>query len=81
MYPTTQETAMPNEKVTGTPDEHYDIVSVLYHTLHGAWNYDQYIRDAEQAGDDELASFFRDVKEQNAQRAERAKGLLAKRVA
>lgn len=71
---------MANEKVTGTRDEHYDVVSVLYHALQGAWNYDEYIRDAEQNGDDELASFFRDVKEENAKRAERAKKLLAARV-
>lgn len=70
---------MANE--TGTRDEHYDVVSVLYHALHGAWNYDEYIRDAEQNGDDELAQFFREVKEENAERAQRAKDLLAKRVA
>lgn len=45
---------------TGLRDEHYDIVSVLYHPTHGAWNYEQYISDAEKAGDDELAQFFRE---------------------
>lgn len=65
---------------TGLRDEHYNIVSVLYHATHGAWNYEEYISDAEEAGDDELAQFFRDVKQQNADLAERAKKLLASRV-
>jgi rubrerythrin len=71
---------MANEQVTGTRDEHYDLISVLYHATHGAWNYDQYVDDAQQAGDEELAQFFRDVKEQNRQRSEHAKQLLATRL-
>ncbi|MFO7777272.1 MAG: hypothetical protein R6V28_02860 [Nitriliruptoraceae bacterium] len=71
---------MPNENVTGTPDQHYDLISVLYHAVHGAWNYDQYIADAEVAGDEQLAAFFRDVATQNADRAARAKQLLKDRV-
>ena len=65
---------------TGTRDEHYDLVSVLYHATQGAWNYDQYISDAEREGDDDLAQFFRDVREENAARAKRAKQLLHKRL-
>ena len=71
---------MANEQVTGTPDPHYDIVSVLYHAVQGAWNYDQYIGDAESAGDNDLASFFREVKDENARRADRAKQLLKDRI-
>ena len=71
---------MADEANTGTRDEHYDLVSVLYHALHGAWNYDQYIADAESNGDNELADFHRQVKDENAQRAERAKQLLAARL-
>jgi hypothetical protein len=74
-------TSMANEHVTGTRDEHYDVVSVLYHALHGAWNYDEFIQDAESNDDQELAQFFRDVKRENQERAERAKALLAQRVA
>lgn len=72
---------MAEQQITGTRDEHYDLVSVLYHASHGAWNYDEYIRDAEQRGDEELAGFFREVRDQNKQRSERAKELLAKRLA
>jgi rubrerythrin len=65
---------------TGTRDETYDVVSILYHALQGAETYQQYVRDAEQRGDQELAQFFRDVQEEEKRRAERAKQLLAKRL-
>lgn len=69
------------EQITGTRDEHYDIVSVLYHALEAGWTYETYIRDAEQRGDNELADFFRGCQEEDRRRAEQAKALIAKRVA
>jgi rubrerythrin len=63
---------------TGTRDETYDLVSILYHALQGAETYDQYISDAEQRGDKDLAQFIRDTKEEDQRRADRAKQLLAK---
>ena len=68
------------EHITGTKDEHYNLVSVLYHALHGAEIYTQYIQDAEKAGDKELVQFFRGVQEEEKQRAERAKKLLTRRI-
>ncbi|HEV2146265.1 MAG TPA: hypothetical protein VGR37_02520 [Longimicrobiaceae bacterium] len=65
---------------TGTRDVTYNLVSILYHALQGAETYDQYIRDAEEGGDQDLAQFFRDVKRENAQRAERAKQILHRRL-
>jgi len=38
------------ERTTGTRDEHYNLISVLYHALHGAENCDRYAADAEVAG-------------------------------
>ena len=67
-------------QATGIKDESYNLISILYHALQGAETYNQYIADAEQAGDNELARFFRDVQEQEKQRAERAKKLLAQRI-
>jgi len=61
-------------------NEHYDIVSVLYHSLQGAETCQRYIRDAEQEGDQEVVDFLRDVQEQNLKIADRAKRLLAARV-
>lgn len=65
----------------GTTDVNYNFVSILYHALQGAETYDQYIRDAEQRNDKDLAQFFRDTKEENQRRADRAKQLLAQRLA
>jgi hypothetical protein len=65
----------------GTTDVNYNLVSILYHALQGAETYDQYIRDAEQRNDKDLAQFFRDTKEENQRRADRAKQLLAQRLA
>jgi rubrerythrin len=65
---------------TGTQDVTYNLVSILYHALQGAETYDQYIQDAEQSGDQDLAGFFRDVKQENAQRAQRAKQILHRRL-
>ena len=48
------------EQQTGTRDEHYNLISALYHLLEGASTCEQYIRDAEESGDQELAQFFRD---------------------
>jgi hypothetical protein len=69
-----------SDRITGTPNEHYDLVSILYHALEGATTYDTYIRDAEQCGDEELRQFFQEVKEQSIKLAERAKELLARRL-
>lgn len=66
---------------TGTRDTTYDVISVVNHALQGAEIYDQYIRDSEQSGDQEVAQFFRDVKEEDKRRSDRAKQLLAKRLA
>lgn len=61
---------------SGTRDQHYDLMSLLYHTLQEADTIDRYIEDARDRNDDELAGFFEKVQEQDRQRAERAKQLL-----
>jgi hypothetical protein len=62
-----------------TEDSVYGLVSVLYHALQGAQACDQYINDAERAGDDELVTFFTECREAQNQRASRAKQLLVDR--
>ena len=64
------------QSITGTRDEHYNLISVLYHALHGAETIETYILDAEAAGDERLASFFREAQGMQVQLAERAKGML-----
>jgi rubrerythrin len=66
--------------MTGTGDATYDLVSVLYHSLQGAETYEFYENDANEAGDNELAQFFREVREEESRRADRAKQLLARRL-
>ena len=61
-------------------DEVYGLVSVLYHSLQGAETYSQYIDDARRAGDQELVGFFEDCREEENDRATRAKVLLAMRL-
>jgi hypothetical protein len=61
-------------------DEVYGLVSVLYHSLQGGETYAQYLEDARQAGDEELAAFFEEcIIEQNEQ-ARHAKQLLLARL-
>jgi len=67
------------ERATGTPNTIYDLSSVLFHALEGGASYDQYIRDAEEAGDEELATFFIEVRDEDSMRAEEAQRLIAER--
>jgi len=64
------------ERTTGTRDEHYNLVSVLYHALQGADTCDHYAMDAEAAGDERLAGFFRETQGLQTEVAERAKEML-----
>ena len=64
------------EQTTGTRDEHYNLVSVLYHALSGADTCERYALDAETVGDERLAAFFRETQVMQSQIAERTKGLL-----
>ena len=67
------------ERATGTPNTIYDLSSVLFHALEGGASYDQYIHDAEEARDQELADFFRRVRDEDSMRADEAQLLLAER--
>ncbi len=66
------------QQSTGTRDVSFNLVSVLYHALQGADLYERYASDA--GSDQDLASFFREVQQQEKQRADRAKQLLATRL-
>ena len=44
---------------TGTSNPTYNLVSVLYHALQGAENYERYAHDA--GSDQDLANFFREI--------------------
>jgi hypothetical protein len=65
---------------TGERDEHYDLISVLYHSLQGAATCAQYANDARNADDDDLMAFFEESRAEYADRSQRAKELLASRL-
>jgi hypothetical protein len=67
-------------RITGVKDKHYDLISVLYHTLQGAEEIAAYVRDAEQDGDQKVAEYFRSVQEQYRQIAQEGKHLLVQRL-
>jgi rubrerythrin len=56
---------------TGFEDVAFDLISVQYHSLKAGHDYGQYVRDAENAGLQDIAGFFREVMEQDSQRAKR----------
>jgi rubrerythrin len=51
---------------------------VQYHALKGGHDYGQYVRDAENAGETEIADFFRQVMEEDSARAHRCHEFLAR---
>jgi rubrerythrin len=56
---------------TGFADVTFDLISVQYHSLKAGHDYGQYVRDAENAGLDDVASFFREVMDGDSARAKR----------
>jgi rubrerythrin len=56
---------------TGFEDVTFDLISVQYHSLKAGHDYGQYVRDAENAGLDDIAGFFREVMEQDSARGRR----------
>ena len=67
------------QQTTGISDSVYDLTSVFYHAAQGGQVYDKYIEDAEKEGDHELVDFFREARDQDAERAQKAKSLLGRR--
>ena len=62
---------------TGFSDVFYDLVSVQYHALKAGHDYGQYVRDARNAGFDDIASFFEQVMTEDSQRAAKCHEFLA----
>ena len=60
----------------GADDITFDLVSILYHCLEGAETYGKYIQDAQGSGNNDMVQFFRDVQQEEQQRAQRCQQLL-----
>ena len=63
----------PSSEATGTRDDTYDVISVVYHALQGAENCEIYAEDAE---DERLRSFFQQAADQQRKLADQGKQVL-----
>ena len=62
---------------TGFDDVTFDLISVQYHALKGGHDYGQYVRDARNAGRDDIATFFEQVMGEDEARAHKCHEFLA----
>jgi hypothetical protein len=68
-------------QVTGTVDKDYNIIWFTEVCLSNVLRLENYIQDAERAGDTELAEFFRRAQHESRKGADQGKDLLAARLA
>ncbi|GGO67384.1 hypothetical protein GCM10010910_29030 [Microbacterium nanhaiense] len=73
---------MSNSSTPASPvkDENYNLIAFLAATLNNAWQMETYIADAEQAGDTELAEWFRKVQHNSLKAGEQGKQMLVARL-
>jgi hypothetical protein len=67
-------------EITGTPDKNYNIVWFVEQCLNNALRLETYAQDAERAGDNELADFFRKAQHESVKGGEQGKQLLKSRL-
>jgi hypothetical protein len=73
-------TAEETGDVTGTKDKDYNIIWFVEQCLSNALRLETFAADAERAGDDELAGFFRRAQGESRKGAEQGKELLRSRL-
>jgi hypothetical protein len=61
-------------------DKNYNLVTVLQQSLENAWALSSYTDDAQGENDEELESFFEQIKSNNEEAARRAKQMLVERL-
>ena len=67
-------------QTTGTADKDYNVIWYTEQCLSNALRLETYVSDAERAGDNELAEFFRRAQGASQKGAEQGKAMLAKRL-
>ena len=72
-------TTTESEQLTGKSDALFDLRSVFSEAAESSQVCVKYIDDAAEEGDSELVEFFKDVQEQEAWRAQKAKTLIGRR--
>src|SRR5438105_15612297 len=65
---------------SGTKDKNYDLIAVTHLCLEHVWRLEQYARDAESGGDQELSALFRRMQEHSRKGADECKRLLGERL-
>ena len=68
-------------QVTGTKDKDYNVIWFTEQCLSNVLRLENYVEDADRAGDSELADFFRRAQETSRKGAEQGKAMLGKRLA
>ncbi|XKH53206.1 hypothetical protein LG293_03590 [Citricoccus nitrophenolicus] len=71
---------MANEPQSPVKDPNYDLISVLEASLKMVFQAETYARDAEQAGDAELADWFRKIQENNRKAGDQGSEMLKQRL-
>ena len=67
-------------QLTGTPDKDYNLIWFTQASLDNVLRLETYIKDAEEAGDSELAEFFRKAQAESRKGGEQGKALLRARL-
>ncbi|MGE3289685.1 MAG: hypothetical protein AB7J32_26805 [Pseudonocardia sp.] len=67
-------------RVTGTSDKNYNLIWFTEACLSNALRLEQYVQDAQHAGDDELADLFRKAQADSRKGAEEGKRMLSTRL-
>ena len=64
---------------TGVKDKNYNLIAVLYQSSENVLSVQSYVEDAQRDGDQEAASFFQGIVENNQKAVQQAKQMLAQR--
>lgn len=67
-------------EITGTKDKDYNLIWFTEQSLNNALRLENYIKDAERDGDDELVTLFRKAQAESRKGGEMGKDLLRKRL-
>jgi len=67
-------------EITGTKDKDYNVIWFVEQCLSNVLRLETYIEDAQRAGDDDLADFFRRAQDASRKGAEQGKDLLRSRL-
>ena len=74
------DTGTARDTPTGIPNHVYDLVLLLQQACEDVVRYEAFARDADDAGDEELAGWLRELADSDREIAERARRMLADRL-